>query len=692
MSSNDATNGIKNLSVQNDRCINVEIPEYNALFTVCLVETGVKITYNGKEAELSLKYFRNPLALRAILDQEFLIDLRDPLNSRAAFLIEENKEINKLLDSQDGVPIPEVCVHFNDAFNDCIQTVVLTKEGLKLQNYSFRHESKEVQKIPHDSLYLLKGKITKIRKVELRGVSVAENLIKLDINNSSIIGTLDDIIEKLKDNALDTTKKHLVSQFINDNVTAENLSVTEEMFYSSGPWIVNNSIVVAERAGYLPRWKENKNYSLARGGDIENGIKLLAQIINAYKNPSKAMTILSYGIIAWAKHYFVEKFQYFPHLVISGQEHVGKSMLVDTLRVLYNLQEEEVSPKSDFQLRKILAKSTVPAMLTEGNYFSSFMQSNEKLLATLTMASTTNVISETGSKEYGGLFLGIRSLIMPTNLDVDSLPSFVKDKMIIIDIPKDEGYTEVPTVKTPKRMTNKDKNDVATVFTESLTLFQNRLNDINVSLSSGTRDDAVKYYIKLGYSILSEIASRYNVKLPEPYIPETVEGDETVSEVLKDGFTQFINEKKQSILKVVGDPAHVDFIDPRDAKAALDAYGFFIDVRRSLVVCNMSFLTEYSIAVTRKYGLPKYSWRRVADILGIKRTTIKRYDKPLNNVFEIKLDNGQQEYCKSLDHKTPTSDDLSYCGQYGYYDNEQGVFIYISDDDDTTESGPPPPD
>ena len=663
-------------------CTEVKIPDTELVFTVCVDALGLKLIHNNKEVTVDLKDFENPLALRAILDQEFNIDLKDPLNGRVAFYLQQNININKLINSLNkdkAIPEPSVCVRWNEEYGECVQEVELDG-GLKLLNYSFVTEHKEVKRVLRDYLYLLKGKITKIRKVVLKGIPLNENLMKVDVEGISIIGNLEEILDSLKGYALDTTRKHLAAQFLYDNTVIE-----EEMFYSPGPWVINDKIVIVDRAGYLPPWKENIKYTLPNNGNVENGIKLLAAIMNSYKNPAKAMTVISYGVIAWAKHFFVENFQYFPHLIITGPNETGKSLLIDTLRILYNFQEEERSPKSDFQLRKMLAKITVPGMLTEGNFLLSFIQNNEKLLATLTVSATSNIISESGSHEYGGLFLAVRSLIIPTNLDIDTLAPFVRDKMIIVDIPKDEGYTE-NNIKTPRRMSMQDKLDLMAVMREAINIFEKKINEIKNTLTTGSREDAVRFYITLGFSILKEIASKYNVSLPEPYIPGFSETDADFSEIVKEGFMQFINEKKNELLKVSGKDT-VDVIDPVNPRATLDNYGFFISTKYSAVVFTTALLTEYSMELVRKYGLPKLSWKRIAEILEVKRTRVLRYGQELNSVFEYHYTDDRKEYCKSLDGKPlePNDEDIELCNEYGYYDSENGLFRVFNDDETTLD-------
>jgi len=88
--------------------------------------------------------------------------------------------------------------------------------------------------------------------------------------------------------------------------------------------------------------------------------------------------------------------------------------------------------------------------------------------------------------------------------------------------------------------------------------------------------------------------------------------------------------------------------------------------------------------LTRKYGRPKLSWRRISEILGVKRTTLTRYGPTLNNVFEYQFKDNKETYCKSLDMKEVNEEDIEYCNEYGYYDSENGVFRVFNDDETTS--------
>ncbi|WP_054839367.1 hypothetical protein [Sulfuracidifex metallicus] len=89
--------------------------------------------------------------------------------------------------------------------------------------------------------------------------------------------------------------------------------------------------------------------------------------------------------------------------------------------------------------------------------------------------------------------------------------------------------------------------------------------------------------------------------------------------------------------------------------------------------------------LTRKYGLPKLSWRRIAEILGVKRTRLTRYGPTLNNVFEYQFKDSKEAYCMSLDRKEISDlDDLEYCKEYGYYDAENKIFRVFNDDETTS--------
>jgi len=78
------------------------------------------------------------------------------------------------------------------------------------------------------------------------------------------------------------------------------------------------------------------------------------------------------------------------------------------------------------------------------------------------------------------VFLAIRSLIVPANnTDVETLAPYVRDKMIIIDISRDEGYTDTHEIKTPTRMTKEAKLDMAAIMREVFNIFERKINEID---------------------------------------------------------------------------------------------------------------------------------------------------------------------------------------------------------------------
>jgi hypothetical protein len=644
-------------------CVNVKIE--NLTFNVCLDSTGLIISDGKREAKVDFTDFRNSRALREILAEEFGIDLKDPLNGRTAFLLQQNVDINKLAYSDIGVPNPSVCVHYSDEFADCLEEVVNREDGLVLQRYTFVNNNKQTIRTQKDSRYLLKGKIEKIRKVVLKGITLDKDLIKVVINGKTFVGTLDDTLAELKDFALDSTRKHYVAQFI-----FENAKITEEMFYSSGPWIVNNSIVFAEESGYLPPWKEQYRLKYPKQGDIKHGVELLYQLVNAYGDPSKVITVVSYGIIAWAKTFFIEKYGYFPHLVLYGPNNIGKSILIELLKIFYGVYDTpnyDFAPTSEYKLRMLLAKSTVPALIEEGN--PTFSQvNNDKLFGTLVASSTTNFLTKSGSQEYGGLFLAVRSLIIPSNNDLTPFETYIRDKMIIIEFSTNDGIKLNNNIITPLRMTKKDKEDINALFGEVLRIFESRIGTLPSTTMD--REGLVRFYINLGHEILEEIANKFFIFFPKPYIPSSEQANEDINDIVINAFIPFIENKKAEIL---GDE-NAEVVDPLDPKSALEKYNFFIDTRHNVVVFKIPLLTEYSVELMKRYGMQKLSWKRIAEILGIKRTRVARYGITLENVFEYKYGFSREEFCRSLDGKEVNDEELEYCKDFGYIDENNKIF------------------
>jgi len=641
---------------------------------VCYRPLGITLEYQNKKLSVTDRELSSDLALSSLLHRLGIhIDSKE--NQKLSFKITNSTELQQILNPKKNA----VCVRrFGDGM--CKAEVTYSDDKLVLNVYK---AEKDNDPVVVDTIPLCNAKIEDVSIVKLKGTNVKSRLLALKVVDTKMsvstemVGTLTQIIEYLKEYNLNEKYKFEIAQYI-----WENSQGVKEMFYSAGPWVVDDKIVIAETSGYMPPWKDLFTFKIEQNGDVERGLTLLKRLVEAYKNPSKAMAVISYGVIAWAKPFFVSEFHYFPHLIITGDNEAGKSLLTDFLRVLFST-DEEISPRKEYQLRKLLSKTTIPAVLTEGNTFISHVKKDDNMMNTLTTSVTMNVLGESGGREYGGLFLGIRSIIIPENIEIDTIAPYFKDKMIIIELPREEGYTDTPSIITPKRMTWTDKAAVRSLLPQILAEFEKALPEIREKLRNGSRETFVNYYLSLGYELLSRIAKRYNIELPKPSTVSLEEEERNQEELIQQAMNIYVNDRKNDIMRL-----EKDSIVFSPSISALDRYGFYIDVTEGKVVFNTAFVTEFIKELEKRYGIDRMSTNKILRILGATRTQRKFGDK-IVNVWAIKLSNYvehngtviPQECQEILDKPVdPRDPRLSICGEYGYYDGETGIFKAFKDD------------
>ncbi|ACP37361.1 hypothetical protein M1425_0510 [Sulfolobus islandicus M.14.25] len=636
---------------------------------ICTNATGVIFRYNNNEIHADLDELKVTRSLRAILED---IGFSKEEAGKLVLSLQNTKEFSNLL-LQSTKQTFSYCIKQGDGF--CQRELRSENGSIYVINYKLvpDEDKKELVLKADEPQEIAKCGIDYIARIKLIGVN-EKYIYKVIFNGDDvIIGDVETIQDHLKNFGTEYPYIPAIMRMIITNAKLE-----EQLYYSSGAWIVDNKVVIAKTSGYITNWKESTSFSVLENydlKDVKRGIELIEKIVNAYGNPTKAISVISYGIIAWAKHWFVDKAQYFPHLIIYGKENLGKSLLLDLLRIMYNTPQEQ-TPLREFQLRRISTLTTIPAIINEGNPFIEAMRKDEKLLHALTLISTTNIFIKAGSHEYGGLYLPIRAFIIPTNKPIDDIVPYVKDKIIIIKFMPNEGFKDDPSIITPKRMSVDDKKALQSVMAEVFKEFERRIPDIERAVKSLSREKLYEYYIELGYDILHTIASRFLTTLPKPYIQKYNADSGDVEETIRQAFHMFIEKEKNEKLKQLTntDTDISPIIDPTNPRDTLDKYGFFISTRYNTVVFNSAFLRRFSEWLIKELGMEKYSVDLLSEMLNIKKTRLARYGQILNSVYEIEYSKSKEEYCKSLDGKDVAKEDLEYCAEYGYYDNENRIF------------------
>jgi len=494
--------------------------------------------------------------------------------------------------------------------------------------------------------------IRNVKTIKVLGLEL-RNLYMVDIDGEKISGTIDEILNHIeKHYGLERGSRYPIARFI-EYTSEEEI----ELFYSPGPWVINNRIVFAREPGYTPPWKRYIAWKPPED-DIPEDQKRMALItiknlVLAYKDPSKPSMVLSYSSIAPIMHYIKKTLSIAPHLLIHGLEDTGKSILLETIKLLYNITWDDDFPGTDFQARKCLALSTLPAIIDEiGSLIQGYEHGKRdsiEAIEILHRAATQTLLKASGGHTYGGYFLAIRTIIAATNNDISLIP-WQLDKFILvtisvkegIDINKARGYT-------PRTMPVEVKTALPYIGIELLKEVEKMLPMIE-ELKRYPREEIRKKLIKIGYEAWCNLYRRYGLgPFPPPNDPETDIEKASIKEQYKDIFISFI---KLAVKEKIKDIAITVYEKEKAEKdpAALE------DLRKNLAIivriinennksiikeelwCKTAFLSKFKEWARKEFGIAGMGWKRLAEILGMTRTTRKIGGIDDKNILVMELE------------------------------------------------------
>ncbi len=108
-------------------CSEVRIRDTDLSFTVCIEAIGIRIKHKEKEVLIDFDDFKNPRALREVLDEEFGYDVRDPLSGKIAFFLQDDVNVNQLLNNAKHGESYEVCLEFVNG--ECNGVFIMANEN-----------------------------------------------------------------------------------------------------------------------------------------------------------------------------------------------------------------------------------------------------------------------------------------------------------------------------------------------------------------------------------------------------------------------------------------------------------------------------------------------------------------------------------------------------------------------------------
>jgi hypothetical protein len=245
--------------------------------------------------------------------------------------------------------------------NIVLEWVYAGRRGIYLFKRKSREDSPVIQVVSN-------AVIRAVSEVKVLGLNLG-NLYKVHLDGEVILGTVDEIVEHIERYyGLERGARYAVARLI--QFMAEE---TEELFYSPGPWVIDGKLVFAREPGYTPPWKP---YLVWRPPEEDVSVELkrealatIKRFVEYYRNPAKPSLVLSYAAIAPIAHYVKRVLNIAFHMLVHGLEDTGKSVLLDTLKLLFSVDDERFHPipSSDFQARLCLSLSTLPAIVDEIN-------------------------------------------------------------------------------------------------------------------------------------------------------------------------------------------------------------------------------------------------------------------------------------------------------------------------------------
>jgi hypothetical protein len=311
-------------------------------------------------------------------------------------------------------------------------------------------------------------------------------------------------------------------------------------YYAPGVWVNDEHLVIVNESGYNPEWKRIVRLDIPQGidnGHVKKALECIKTLVEAYRNPKKASLILSFATVAPLHLWFKQLFGVGFHMLIRGERMTGKTLLIDLLKLLYMLHEHDEDPRTDYQMRVLLAKTTMPALIPECVRACT----DDKLLSLWKESATMiNLVYSGGA--YKGFYYALRSIIAATNERID-IPADLIDKVLVIDIDSEDGI-DLNRCKrcTPLTMGAETREGVKMLGYIILQKLANKLEEVK-KLSGLDRREILRGLIRIGYYLWCDVFKDYGL---DPFTSPFVENMVIVNEE-----EQFAEEERGRFSEVV---------------------------------------------------------------------------------------------------------------------------------------------
>jgi hypothetical protein len=490
--------------------------------------------------------------------------------------------------------------------------------------------------------------IRKASEVKVLGLSLG-NLYKVYLDGEIVTGTVDEIVEHIEEYyGVERGARYAVARLI-QSIAEE----TEELFYSPGPWVIDGKLVFAREPGYTPPWKP---YLVWRPPEEDVSVELkrealatIMRLVESYRNPAKPSLVLGYAAIAPIAHYVKRVLNIAFHMLIHGLEDTGKSVLLDTLKLLFNVEDDSFHPipSSDFQARLCLSLSTLPAIVDEINELVEGYRNGDRnavgALDVIHRAATQEQLRVSGGHQYAGYYLAVRVIIAATNTDISMVP-WQLDKFIIVEISVDDMIDVSKAVgATPRTMKPEVKRALGVLGVELLREVERLLPEID-RLKSLPRDEIRDRLVELGYRAWISLYRKYGLEpFPAPAKPETPLEKASIREQYRDIFKSYLRlardgRLKDVIIPVAGPKDLEDKAVLRDLKEYHVLEVVDKETGRRELLCMIPFITKFGEYIAREYGLPKMGYKRLVELIRLKKTCRKVGGEDVCNLYVLELE------------------------------------------------------
>jgi hypothetical protein len=487
--------------------------------------------------------------------------------------------------------------------------------------------------------------IRKVSEIKVLGLGLS-NLYKVYLDGEIVTGTVDEIVEHIEEYyGVERGARYAVARLI--QFMAEDV---EELFYSPGPWVVDGRLFFAREPGYAPPWKPYLVWSPPEeDASVElkkEALMAVKRLVESYINPSKPSLVLSYAAIAPIAHYVRRTLNIAFHMLIHGLEDTGKSVLLDTLKLLFNVEDERFHPipSSDFQARLCLSLSTILALIDElGKLIEGYREGRKdaiEALEAIHRAATQELLRVSGGHQYGGYFLAVRVIIGATNADISLVP-WQLDKFILVEISINDMIDVSKAIgATPRTMKPEVKMALKALGVELLREVERLLPEIE-ALKSLPRDEIRNKLVELGYKAWVNLYRKYGLEpFPAPTQPETSLEKASIKEQYRDIFKSYLRLAREGRLKDVMIPVVTpkDLDDKKILEELETCHALEIADRETgkrELLLKTPFITKFVEYVAREYGLPKMGFWRMAEILRLRRTSKKIGGVKVNDLFTL---------------------------------------------------------